>query len=250
MSLRANTTMRRKEDQKKQERSVTIIMVIVIIIILIIAIILIILLFRREPTTDDGDTTDCSSNRDCTGLTPFCNTTTSECQQCVNDSNCPGSLPVCTSPNNVCVECTANTHCNSPLRPLCNVSSKICAECILDTDCLGEDLCIVGVCNPCILLSPPTVTSATMSGFSTLSTTWSVVPGATSYIVRYDDTDTNGDFSQWTTTGTSLISSAPNNGGGDPCLICAPGRVRVRAVDSCGAGAFSIGFSVPNPTCC
>ncbi len=231
--------------QKKKKSPLVPIIIISSIVVVIIIVIVVILLLRRGSTTDDdnggnggGSDLSCSSNIDCTtGNLSICNIT-GTCVECTVDLHCPGG----TCQNEECAGCTSNIQC-SGVTPYCN--NGTCEACVIDGNCdIGEE-CISDECIPCNPPPAPTMLTATMSGFNTFSASWTAVVGATSYVIRYDDSGTNGDFIEQTVTGTSISTSAMT-----PCLICAPARAFVRAVNSCGSSLISNILAVGNPTCC
>lgn len=239
---------------QKQKKDKTISIVIIIISIILIVTILIVLYFVFRPKTSttppNGGITGCLSNTDCSAAFPFCDTSTNTCQKCLDNIDCPGSAPICdtSSVNNTCVECTSSTHCIFPTNR-CNLDDNTCVECTDDAHCPGTDICIQNnTCEPCAPVT--TILSASMTGFSEFSISWTPVAGALEYFVIYRD-NPQVNSSSWSLPGnqTTLISSTPDFGG-SPCAICAPAIAIIVTRTACGFGDPTPNFTVSNPTCC
>lgn len=252
------------EPPKKPRTGLIIGIVIGSIIVIAIIIVVIILLLRRNTTTTDtgggGEggtvtppvaTPECTSDTDCSGG-EVCNTTTQLCVECLEDGDCSGGTPVCRVTNNTCVECLNDTHCSGGT-PVCDVGSSTCVECNDDPDCPGAEVCTDNTCAcPSLPPLPPTMLSASGGGFQ-FSASWTAVPGATAYRVRYENTS-SGEFVEYCTSGTSVSGQTGAGCGGNiasPCLICPSGaQARVTATTNCGSTGFSAPIGVPDATCC
>jgi len=89
----------------------------------------------------------CTSDTQCSGATPSCNTTTHACVQCTSSSNCPSEDPVCDTPSSTCVLCngdfgsTATEACGSMGEPFCTLSGSgagQCGKCTTNAECVGH----------------------------------------------------------------------------------------------------------------
>jgi len=78
----------------------------------------------------------------CSGSTPFCNTTSNLCVQCLTSADCSGTAPICT--NNACAACTTNAQCTAKNIGLniCNAGRGDCVQCVADSDCGGANVCL------------------------------------------------------------------------------------------------------------
>lgn len=96
---------------------------------------------------------ECSSDADCSGLTPHCDPETHTCVGCTSDTDCTDPLLPACQPDGSCGECSATnaTLCVDPL-PVCEVSDGVCVMCTPgpngDASMCVEDpngpLCIAG----------------------------------------------------------------------------------------------------------
>lgn len=120
-----------------------------IIVVITIIIIVVILLLRGD---GDGVGGGCTSDTDCSGITPKCNITTGICQGCLILSDCPSGQVCtggqcitppgddcdddndCSSPTPACdgtdcVECTASNTTECAMGETCNTTTNLCEEC-------------------------------------------------------------------------------------------------------------------------
>lgn len=96
----------------------------------------------------NNNTTTCTSNSDCSGNTPICNTTTGTCVQCLENNDCPAGQ-ICQ--NNECVvgtACSSNSDCSGST-PYCDTTTGTCVQCIENSDCSSGQACSNNVCTAC-----------------------------------------------------------------------------------------------------
>jgi hypothetical protein len=85
----------------------------------------------------------CTSNAQCTGDTPICNTTASSCVQCLGNSDCAPQPGKFCSGGGRCVECLSNSDCPQA-KPTCHAGA--CVQCFRPKDCPKSQGCNSGVC--------------------------------------------------------------------------------------------------------
>jgi len=96
-------------------------------------------------TISDMSKATCTSNSDCSGSTPFCDTLyTKKCSTCLSSSDCTDSVKkrcdVFGTRN--CYECVMDRHCSGTL--VCDTGkTRTCVQCVRDNDCttLGLTTC-------------------------------------------------------------------------------------------------------------
>ncbi len=108
-----------------------------------------------DTTADPAQFTcvQCNTNLDCAGLASgVCNTATHVCTAgCTSDSNCSGTTPVCNTATMQCVQCINNTQCADPT-PLCDTTANRdqCVQCLSDANCpTSAPVCTGGSCFAC-----------------------------------------------------------------------------------------------------
>jgi hypothetical protein len=97
----------------------------------------------------------CSSDANCGGATPACNTMTGVCQVCTatNATACGGSVPVCDPAIPACVQCTQASQCTTPPGNGCADATHVySAACVTDSCSYGTGAactngCWQDVCN-------------------------------------------------------------------------------------------------------
>jgi MYXO-CTERM domain-containing protein len=72
---------------------------------------------------------------DCSGATPICDATSGACRACVA-TDCTGATPVCDAAIGQCVQCDATNHsaCLAPTA-ICDVTTLSCRGCLSNSDC-------------------------------------------------------------------------------------------------------------------
>jgi uncharacterized repeat protein (TIGR01451 family)/MYXO-CTERM domain-containing protein len=85
----------------------------------------------------------CLTNQNCSTNAPVCNTTTHTCGPCVNDASCPASLPACLA-SGACGLCSGTnaTKCTGATA-VCKTTTNTCVGCLTNTNCSGA----TPVCN-------------------------------------------------------------------------------------------------------
>jgi uncharacterized repeat protein (TIGR01451 family)/MYXO-CTERM domain-containing protein len=85
----------------------------------------------------------CLNNTQCSTNAPVCNTTTKTCGPCASDANCPAALPACLS-SGACGLCSGTnaTKCTGAT-PVCNTATATCVGCLTNANCSGA----TPVCN-------------------------------------------------------------------------------------------------------
>jgi len=255
--------------RKEHNRTLAIVIVVVLIVVFLA---LMILLFWISLTSarnsnknngggGGGNVTPpggCTNDGQCPTSAPKCDTSNKVCVVCLANGDCSGNVPVCKTSNHTCVQCIDNSTCLGG--ETCNLATNQCVECIVGSDCGAGGICTNGVC-VCNVIAPPqmfTYAIVPTGGGNcldfNLTASWEGVPGADTYILRVDGTDTtNGQVgappaSVYVTgiTGTSITGGigtifnyAPQ---GYPTQWCSsiPLSIQVQAVFACyGAGPFS-----------
>ena len=98
----------------------------------------------------------CTSNADCGGSTPVCDTVDGLCVPCSSDLECASIDPsagIC-SPSGACVPgCSTDGDCSGDT-PFCNGATNVCEACATNAQCAGLDadapICDAsGSCDPC-----------------------------------------------------------------------------------------------------
>ncbi len=239
-----------------------------IILVIIIIIVVIILLTSGG---DNGGNGGCSSDANCAGTTPKCNTSTGICQECLASPDCPtGQTCVggqcqltcitnndCTAPNE-CIDgicqlppamCINDGDC-SGATPKCDIGTNTCVECLTDGDCSGIQVCSNNVCGGCVLPSPPT-SILTFPGYSTpvdlvfqLTYTEDSSPtlsGHKIYLSKIPAITTgNAQFIiEDNTTGDGSTTITDSDLGSIDFFTGETWFVRVSSVDDCGEGDLS-----------
>lgn len=206
------------------------------VIVIVIVVVVVLLLVRSRAsasstatnttTTDTtggggggNNTTGCQSSADCTSTpaTPVCDDSSGDCVQCLLDPDCIGvsGLP----------------HCDTDLT---------CKECLNDAHCTGNgglDVCNASnTCEPCTIPAGPSVVSASLQPFTSITVTWTPVPGALGYTIHWG---TSVDWFEWDVGAvTSLVGTAGTAARSQACCgICSPcgdAVVYIRAATPCG----------------
>jgi len=158
--LRSNETTPTQYQQPPQEeapppkkkRTGLIIGIIIGIIVLIIIIIIIIVLLTRGSSTTPPVSTKCTSNANCSGSTPTCNTSTGACVGCLTSANCAAPNPICNTTTSTCVGCLVTGDC--PVPDVCNTTTYQCVApaCLTNADCAATPavpICNGGFCEQC-----------------------------------------------------------------------------------------------------
>jgi|SRR5579885_609559 len=229
--------------EPKSRRAYPIVLAITFVIIVIIIIILIIIFTRRSTST-----VKCTSDSNCSGATPKCNTSTGTCVGCLANSDCP-SGKVCTNGNN-CVNktCQSNSDCSGST-PICNTGNGLCVQCLQASDCSvsGSTCNANGQCvSPCT--GPPnTVTNVQAIGHAgTTVISWTPPSGGqpiANYIVTRAHTNCSNAVAETQTVpfGTNQVPFNNLNPGND-CY-------RVQSSNACGTTLLSSAPSAIGITC-
>ncbi len=116
----------------------------------------------------------CLTNANCSTNAPVCNTTTHTCGACVNDANCPASLPACLA-SGACGLCSGTnaTKCTGAT-PACNTTTNTCVACTSNTNCGGA----TPVCNTANDTCVGCLTSANCGGVTPVCNTTTHACGA------------------------------------------------------------------------
>jgi hypothetical protein len=82
----------------------------------------------------------CTTNADCAAVmgNPFCNTTTSTCEECGSNADCVANMgnPFCDLATNNCEECGSDADCVANVgNPHCDLTTHSCETCLTDLDC-------------------------------------------------------------------------------------------------------------------
>lgn len=262
-------------------------------ILLVAAIVIVIILVLRarskkaatstsSSTTNNSSTTPsstitCTSNANCSGSKPVCDTATSKCVACLQTSDCTApkvcntatktcisaqcdiasdctsEKPVCDG--GVCKECINSGQCaGNPVQAangevICKTSNNTCVMCLTDVDCGGTpNTCSNGVC---CLATPPTINSASIENSGTnsrivINYSYARSLGGLKYVVEIScDNFVNPDdilyTSPITTTGTSATSSQIIVSEQDMQAILFPVvtyGIRIKLITACGATDF------------
>ena len=87
-------------------------------------------------TQCQGGACKCGNNPECSGVLPFCNSTTLACVQCLSDANCGAASPTPKCKNSTtCVQCTSSMDCATPGLTACKPTTNTCVECVDDSTC-------------------------------------------------------------------------------------------------------------------
>jgi MYXO-CTERM domain-containing protein len=84
----------------------------------------------NDDLDDSCAPTACTTNANCSGNTPVCDTGTLKCRACTANADCAAPTPVCmTTAGNpkkgACVACVADTDCTAPT-PRCDTTANVC----------------------------------------------------------------------------------------------------------------------------
>ena len=100
----------------------------------------------QDFTCHDG----CTSNVNCGGTTPFCNTTDSQCVACLQSTDCPVADPVCNTDRGECAICVMQQRLQGRGRSsICDTQrgQSACVQCVRNSDCpMATPNCNNNVC--------------------------------------------------------------------------------------------------------
>lgn len=87
-----------------------------------------------DADVDGGDGGSCP--QDCTGSSPYCNTTLNECVACLDNTHCPSApAPHCDTSTGTCTGCIEDAECAVFTgTPVCDEASKMCVQCTEDSE--------------------------------------------------------------------------------------------------------------------
>ncbi len=102
----------------------------------------------------NGVCVGCTTDSQCSGATPVCNTTNGTCVQCdsANTTQCSGSTPVCDTNTLTCVSCNGDNGSMATERRVPHFTTQLrsassqrwldvqgqCGKCMTNADCTGH----------------------------------------------------------------------------------------------------------------
>lgn len=100
-------------------------------------------------STGAGSTLPCTSDAQCWGGAPHCDTATGVCTGCTGAADCAQFMQVCDTGTGACVECASNADCAMMGGQTCDLATHACRDaCTTDAQC-NHGVCHAGVCVDC-----------------------------------------------------------------------------------------------------